>query len=50
MMGWSMPDEPGSLLRNMARPKEYGYVRRVNGKQGLYELASPGENAYAKLK
>jgi len=47
MSGWKLPDDPGSLLRNM---KKRGYVRPIPGKTGTFELTSTGANRYQELR
>ncbi len=44
MVGWTLPDEPSSLLRSMKKSK---YVRQVG--RGLYELTTVGDNRYQEL-
>jgi hypothetical protein len=46
MNGWKLPDDPGSLLRNM---KKRGFVRAIAGKPGVFELTSHGANRYQEL-
>lgn len=44
-MAWKMPDDPGSLLRNM---KKANYAKRMG--PGAYELTTVGDNVYAEIK
>lgn len=46
MMNWNMPDDPGSLLRNM---KKAQYVRSIVGKLGTFELTTVGTKRYSEL-
>jgi hypothetical protein len=43
MMKWPMPDEPGSLLRNMKKAR---LVKSVEGKRGMYALSTVGIKKY----
>jgi len=45
MLGWRLPDDPGSLLRSM---KKAQLVRSVG--EGLFELTSKGQNRFEELQ
>ena len=48
LVKWSLPDDPGQLLRNMAKAKS-GLVRHVDKKPGFYELTGKGVSQYAEI-
>ena len=48
MVKWSMPNDPGQLLRNMTKVKTE-LLRHVDKKPGFYELTAKGVNEYSAI-